>query len=343
MKFPARALRNAAIVAGLAAAMTCPPMAGAEPVVIKVDWTVVPQQFAPLIPGVPRYAPDLYRNYGKSYVVEPIRFQGGGVSLSALAVGETHLSTLSPQALVLGIVNAKLDLRVIGQQISTEMPGHLQTWFWVKKDRIATVDGLKGKVVGISARGSAIDAAAAIVLARHGLAAPRDFQFLELAFPFQLDALRAGKIDAAILIPPFSADAASDPTLKPLFSLGEAFGPLETSIWAGKRDFIEKNRAALVDFLEDNQRMRRWMRDPKTRPDAIRLLSDVSKVPVERYADWVYSDKDYYYDPKAMVDVSRLQKNVDDMKRAGIVPAAIDVAPYVDQSLAEEAAARIGR
>jgi len=224
MGFPARALRNAAIVAGLAAAMTCAPMAGAEPVVIKVDWTVVPQQFAPLIPGVPRYAPDLYRHYGKSYVVEPIRFQGGGVSLSALAVGETHLSTLSPQALVLGIVNAKLDLRVIGQQISTEMPGHLQTWFWVKKDRIATVDDLKGKVVGVNARGSAIDAAAAIVLARHGLAAPRDFQFLELAFPFQLDALRAGKIDAAILIPPFSADAASDPTLKPLFSLGRRSG-----------------------------------------------------------------------------------------------------------------------
>src|SRR4030088_2234420 len=98
----------------------------------------------------------------------------------------------------------------------------------------------------------------------------------------------------------------------------------------------------LVDFLEDNQRMRRWMLDPKTRPDAIRLLSDVSKVPVERYADWVYSEKDYYYDPKAMVDVRRLQKNVDDMKRAGIVPAAIDVAPYVDQSLAEEPAARIG-
>jgi sulfonate transport system substrate-binding protein len=343
MRFPARALGKAAIVAGLAAAMTCAPMAGAEPVVIRVDWTVVPQQFAPLIPAVPRYAPDLYRHYGKSYVVEPIRFQGGGVTLSALAVGETHLATLSPQALVLGIVNAKLDLRAIAQQISTEMPGHLQTWFWVKKDRIATVNDLKGKVVGVSARGSAIDAAAAIVLARHGLAAPRDYQFLELAFPFQLDALRAGKIDAAILIPPFSADAASDPTLKPLFSLGEAFGPLETSIWAAKRDFIAKNRAALVDFLEDNQRMRRWMVDPKTRPDAIRLLSDVSKVPVARYADWVYSDKDYYYDPKAMVDVSRLQKNVDDMKRAGIVPAAIDVAPYVDQSLAEEAAARLGR
>src|SRR5258707_13871979 len=134
MRFPARALRNAAIVAGLAAAMTCAPMAGAEPVVIKVDWTVVPQQFAPLIPGVPRYAPDLYRNYGKSYVGEPIRFQGGGVSLNALAVGEKHLSTLSPQALVLGIAKAKLDLRAIGQQISTALPRHLRTWCWGKRN-----------------------------------------------------------------------------------------------------------------------------------------------------------------------------------------------------------------
>ena len=42
-----------------------------------------------------------------------------------------------------------------------------------------------------------------------------------------------------------------------------------------------------------------------------------------------------------MVDVALLQKNVDDMKRAGIIPAAIDVKPYVDMSLAAEAAARL--
>src|ERR1700759_2573029 len=101
------------IVAGLAGALTCARMAAAEPVVLRVDWTVLPQQFAPLIPEVPKYAPDLYRHYGKSYVVEPIRFQGGGATLTGLAVGETHLSTLNPQSLVLGIVNAKLDLRVI--------------------------------------------------------------------------------------------------------------------------------------------------------------------------------------------------------------------------------------
>jgi NitT/TauT family transport system substrate-binding protein len=338
-----RGFKTVAIVAGLAAAAVCGQVAGAEPLDLRVDWTVLPQQFAPLIPLVPRYAPDVYRHYGKSYVVEPMKFQGGGVTLTALAIGETHLSTLNPQALVLGIVNAKLDLRVIAQQISSEIPGHLFTWFWVRKDRVKTIDDLKGKTIGVNARASATDAAAEIVLSRHGLTPLQDYQLLEVAFPFQLAALRAGTIDAAVLVPPFNLDAEADPSLKPLFSLGDAFGPLETSVWAGKADFIAKHRAALVDFLEDNMRMRRWMLDPATRPDAIRLLSDVSKVPSEKYDGWVYSKKDYYYDPEARVDVKRLQRNIDDMKRANVVPTAIDVAPYVDLSLGDEAAARLGK
>jgi sulfonate transport system substrate-binding protein len=242
---------------------------------------------------------------------------------------------------VLGVVNARLDLRVIAQQISTEMPGHLHTYFWVKKDRIRTIDDLKGKVIGVNARGSNIDAAAEIMLSRRGLTAPRDYQFVEFPFPAQLPALQAGKIDAAILLPPFQVEAEADPALKPIFSLGDAFGSLETSLWVAQAAFVEKNRAALVDFLEDNIRMRRWMFDPNTRKDAIRMLADVSRIPAQKYAGWVYTDKDYYYDPDARVDVSRLQRNVDDMKRAGIVPAAINVSTFMDLSLVQEAAKRL--
>src|SRR5882672_4080280 len=84
--------------------------AGADPLKIRADWNITPGQFAPLIPSVPQYAPDVYRHYGKSYIVEPLKMQGGGATLTALAVGETDLSTLSPQALVLGVTNAKLEL-----------------------------------------------------------------------------------------------------------------------------------------------------------------------------------------------------------------------------------------
>ena len=317
--------------------------AAADPVKIRADWNIIPGQFAPLIPTVPQYAPDVYRHYGKSYVVEPLHLQGGGATLTALAVGDTDLSTLSPQTLVLGVTNAKLDLRVIALQIATEVPGYLQTYFWVHKAEIATIDDLKGRVIGITTRGSNVSSAAEMVMANHGLHEPRDFRLLEVPFPGQLPALEAHKIDAAVLVPPFHLQAEKNPDLKPIFGVGDAFGPVETLLWMAKAEFVAQNRAALVDFLEDNIRMRRWMFDPKTRPEAVKQLADTTKVPVERYADWVYTKGDYYYDPQAMVDVALLQKNVDDMKTAGIIPAAIDVKPYVDLSLVTEAAARAGK
>lgn len=302
---------------------------------------MAPEQLAPLIPSVPKYGPQVYRHDGKSYIVEPIKLAGGGATLTALAGGDTDVSTLSPQALVLGIVNAKLPLRVIATQIATEVPGYLHTDFWVEKNRIRSIDDLKDKVVGINARGSNIDAAAEIILEKHALTTPQDYSLSELPFPSQLSALKSGKIDTAILVPPFNLAAEADPSLKSIFSLGDAFGPLETSLWVAQADFIAQHRAALVDFLEDNIRMRRWMFDPKTRMDAVRQLSDLTKAPVARYASWVYTHKDYYYDPKALVDVKRLQRNIDTMQAANIIPAAIDVSHYVDFSLVKEAASRI--
>src|SRR5262249_30053937 len=156
----------------------------------------------------------------------------------------------------------------------------------------------------------------------------------------QLPALKADKIDLGVLIPPFNLEGAADPELKPIFSIGDVFGALETSMWGGRADFINSHRAALVDFLEDNIRMRRWMADPETRDDAIKELAAVSKIPAERFESWVYTHNDYYYDPNAMVDVTRLQRNIDDMKNAGLVPAAINVSSYTDLSLAREAAVR---
>jgi NitT/TauT family transport system substrate-binding protein len=181
------------------------------------------------------------------------------------------------------------------------------------------------------------------MLLRHNLKPASDYQILEVPFPSQLAALKADKIDVGVVIPPFSLEAETDPRLKPLFSIGDVFGPLETSMWVSRADFVNDHRAALVDFLEDNIRMRKWMSDPTTRDDAVRELSAVSKIPAERFESWVYTHKDFYYDPNATVDLPRLQRNIDDMMTAGIIPAVINVSSYADLSLAREAAARVQR
>jgi ABC-type nitrate/sulfonate/bicarbonate transport system substrate-binding protein len=317
--------------------------AAAAPQTIRVDWAVTPGQFAPLIPTVPQYGPDVYRHYGKSYIVEPIRLQGGGASLSALAAGETDLSTLSPQTLVLGVVNAKLDIKVIAQQISTEVPGYLNNYFWVRADEVKTIADLKGRVIAVPARNSNIDSSLHTILARVGMTEPRDYQLVEIRFPVSLVALESRKVDATALVPPWSVMAAKNSELKKLFNIGEAAGAVEAVLWMATERFIAAHRAQLVDMLEDNIRMRRWMFDPKTRMDAIRQVADFTKTPIETYAGWMFTRQDYYYDPHALVDVARLQKNIEDMSRAGTVPASIDVRRYVDLSLAREAAARVGK
>lgn len=332
-----------AAVIGLAIAGLSASPGAADPLNIRADWSVLPAQFAPLIPSVPQYGPNVYRDYGKSYVVEPVKLTGGGATLTALAVGGTDISTFSPQTLIDAVVNAKLDVRAIGEQISTEVPGYAQTNYWVDKEQVKTFDDLKGKVFAVNALGSNVDAAARMVMARHGLTPPRDFSVVEVAFPAQLAALKAGKVNVAVLVPPFDQPAAADPALKPMFSVGDAFGPVETLMWVAKEDFIKAHRAALVDFFADNIRMRRWMLDPKTRMDAVRQLADVSKIPVAKLEGWSYTNKDYFYPPDAAINVPRLQKNINDMAQVGVVPKAIDITPYVDLSMVKEAAERVGK
>ena len=331
------------LAAGLAIVGIGAHDAAADPLNIRADWSVLPGQFAALIPSVPQYGPNVYRDYGKSYVVEPVKLTGGGATLTALAVGGTDISTFSPQTLIDAVVNAKLDVRAIGEQISTEVPGYAQTNYWVDKEQVKTFDDLKGKVFAVNALGSNVDAAARMVMARHGMTPPRDFSVVEVAFPAQLAALKAGKINVAVLVPPFDQGAIADPALKPMFSVGDAFGPVETLMWVAKEDFIKAHRAVLVDFLADNIRMRKWLLDPKTRMDGVRQLADISKIPLEKLEGWAYTNKDYFYPPDAAIDVKRLQKNVNDMAQVGVVPKAIDIAPYVDLSLVKEAAERVAK
>ena len=327
----------------LAASILAIPTLGnaAEPLKIRIDWSTTPGQFAPLIPTVPKYAPDVYKHYGKSYVVEPIRLQGGGANLTALAANEIDISTLSPPNLASGVNEAKLELRVIGSQIATGVAGYLSTDFFVRAGEISRLEDLKGKVVGVNARGANVEAATMLLLRKIGLEEPRDYQIAEVRFPAMIAALESKRIDVAPMVPPFHLMAEKNPAFKKLYSVHDAFGEAETLMFIAKADYVAKHRAALVDFLEDNIRMRAWMSDPKTRPAALKQLSDTTRLPVTDYEEWVYTKKDYYYHPQAMIDAKRLQRNINTMKETGMIPATIDVDRYVDMTLASEAAARI--
>ena len=317
--------------------------ANAEPLKIRADYVAAPEKSVAILPVVAKSNPGVLRHYGKSYVLETTQMAGGGVILTAMASGQTDLSGFTPQMLVLAKVQANLDVRIIGQQISDGVPGNARTWWWVRGAEVQKIEDLRGKTIAINARGANPDAALRMTMNKHGMADGKDYQIVEMRFPAMLPALLEKRIDAGILIPPFYLPAEKNAALKPLFAVDEVFGANETVNLAVRADYLAKNRAALVDVLEDVMRFRRWIVDPRTRAEALKTVSETTKQPVEALAQWVYTAKDYYVDPQALVNVDRLQKNVIDMHRLGISPASIDVKPYVDLSLAREAAVRLGR
>jgi NitT/TauT family transport system substrate-binding protein len=328
------------LLAAVAATLVLPIAADAQPVKMRIQWSATPGHHTPLMPVLPKYGPDVFKHYGKSYVVEPVFMGGGGAALTALGANEVDLASINPQAFVLGIERAQLDIKAIGQQLSEGVPGYHGSAFWVRADEVRTPADLKGKVIGVSALGTNIDASARTLLAKHGLG-PTDYQFAEIRFTAQLAALESKRVDAAILLQPFNLQAKKNPAYKPLFAVSDVIGAQETSSWIGKTEWIANNRAALVDFMEDNIRMRRWMYDPKTRPEALKLVAEVTKQPAENFAEWVFTNADFFRDPNCLIDVERFQKNVDDLHELKILPMTAKVAPHIDNSLAKEAAARV--
>jgi NitT/TauT family transport system substrate-binding protein len=307
----------------------------AEPLRIKLQFAAS-SQFVPIIPTAPK---ELYKHWGKSYIVEPVFMAGAGPALTAYAAGELQLAALNPQTTANAVATAKLELTAIAQVLSTDVPGYSGGAFYCR-DTVRTVADARGKLIGINTRGSSPEAAARTFFARNGLG-DSDWQGVEMPFPASLAALDAKRVDCAVLVTPWNHIADTQrPELKVLFRNGDVFGSVESTSWFGKPDWIAKNRAALVDFLEDHIRMRRWCLDPKTQPEAVKLIAAHDKRKVEDVA-YLFTNKDNFHHPDLMVDVARFQKNVDDLHKAGVTPHTIDAAKHIDMSLVREALARV--
>jgi sulfonate transport system substrate-binding protein len=325
-------------VAAFAATTFGATTVAAEPLKIRISWAVAPAHLTPLIPHAPA---GVYRHYGKSYVVEPIRIAGSGPALQALAAGEVDMSGLSAQALVLGATRAKLDLKVVAQLMSQGVGEYPSSDFFARKGEIKSLKELKGKTIAVNARGSTIDAAVQRIMAKEGFEDGRDYRIVEIRFGAMFAALESKRVDVAPLLQPFNLLAERKGNMEPVFSIKDALGATQTLQYISRASWVAANRAALVDFFEDHLRYRRWLLDPANRDQALKILSELTKQPVKNYEDWAFTKKGYYYDPDGISDSKLLQKNIEDLKEMKILPTSIDVQKYTDMSLVQEAKKRI--
>jgi sulfonate transport system substrate-binding protein len=322
---------------GLAIVFTSAGAAGADPVRIRDGW-VAPGNWA----SIWLQKKELAKHFGQSYVMEPVHYVGTPPMITALATNEVEVTNLAYSTLGIAIGNAGLDdLRVISDEFQDGVPGWYSQGFMVLKDGpIQKVEDLKGKVVATNAAGSAVDVALKAMLHKHGLEANRDYTVVEAPFPAMKAMLAEHKVDLIPAVLPFSYDPELQKIGRALFVQRDAVGITDMITWQARKPFIDKNRAAMVDFMEDSLRIVRWYLDPENHEAAKQILGDLVKRPPETF-DWAFTKKDVYHDPNLTPNLDALQKNVDLTHDLGFTQASFDVKKYTDLSLVEEAAKRL--
>jgi sulfonate transport system substrate-binding protein len=312
--------------------------AQAEPLKVRVGWVVVPASTAPLF----LEKQDILRHFGKSYVVEVTRFEGTPPVITALASGELDIGPLAFSSFGLAIRNARMeDLRIIADESQDGVPGHQTNEFMVLNDSpIKRVEDLKGKVLATNAMGSAVDIAMRVMLRQHGLETQKDYTIVETGFPTMRAMLSEKKVDLASAVPPFSLDPGLRSIARTLFTQKDAFGTTQLTLWAARTGFLQKNRAAMVDFMEDVLRAIRWYVDPVNHAQAVAIVARLMKAPPERF-DWAFTNRDQYRDPNGIPNLDALRNNLQKQKEVGFLNGDVDVAKYSDLSIVQEAANRL--
>ena len=140
-----------------------------------------------------------------------------------------------------------------------------------KDSGINKVEDLKGKVIGTNGGGSAVDVAVRAMLKKHGLEDKRDYTMLEGPLPAMPAMLLEKKVDLIPAVLPFALNPKLRAEGKVLFDLKDAMGTTQMIVWTARKSFIDKHRAAMVDYLEDMLRVTRWYLDPKNHDEVARL------------------------------------------------------------------------
>src|SRR5215472_8514742 len=303
-----RSSKKAALIALCAALLGAAGARAQEPVKIRVSWVAPIANWASIL----LEKKDLARHLGKSYVMEPVRYAGTPLIITGLASRELEIGNLAYSTLALAVQNAGMDdLRIIADEFQDGVPDYYSQEFMVLKDGpIKRVEDLKGQVIATNAAGSAVDVAMRAMLRKHGLEDRRDYQVVEAPFPAMRAMLAEKKVAIIPGVLPFSLDPELRKIAQPLFVQREALGVTDMIVWTARKPFLDRNRAAMVDFMEDTLRIVRWYLDPANHKEVMDIAARVTKQPAAQL-DWLFTKQDAYHDPNMMPDLAALQGNVD--------------------------------
>ncbi len=313
----------------------------ADPLKIRMGWVAAPASLVPILFPVEGIA----QHKGKSYTVEDTHFQGSPLQITALQAGQIDIAALGFSSFSLAVENAGMnDLRIIGDEIQWGVEGYGTADFAVLKDGpIKKVEDLKGKVLVTNGIGGGLDMIMKAEMLKHGMIDKRDFSVIEINFPNMKSVIEEHKADLIPSVLPFSRNPAQAEITRTLFTTSDAMGHVALSFWVAHQDFLDKNHAAMVDFLEDYVRSIHWYLDPKNHDAAVKYVSDFTKVPVPVLQDWLFTEVDNYRDPNGLTDIDAVSRNIHTQRELGLIKADLDAHQYDGLALIREAAKRVNK
>jgi len=327
------------VAAAVAAVALHAATAQADPLKIRMGWVAAPASLVPILFPTDTIA----QHNGKSYTVEPTHFQGSPLQITALQSGQIDIAALGFSSFSLAVENAGMnDLRIIADEIQWGVEGYGTADFAVLKDGpIKKVEDLKGKVLVTNGIGGGLDMIMKAEMLKHGMIDKRDFSVIEINFPNMKSVLEERKADLIPSTLPWSRNPAQAAITRTLFTTSDAMGHVALSFWVAHKDFLDKNRAAMVDFLEDYVRSIHWYLDPKNHDAAVKYASDFTKVPVETMQGWLFTKTDNYRDPNGLTDIDAVSRNIHTQRELGLIKADLDARQYDALDLIKEAAKRV--
>jgi NitT/TauT family transport system substrate-binding protein len=328
-----------ALTAGFALALALGVAAQAEPLKIRLAWVATPPELPPIL-----FAKDgVAKHLGQSYTVEPLHFEGTPPMISGFATGEVDIGPIAYPSFASAVQNAGMsDLRIVADEFRDGVDGYYSSEYMVLKDSgIAKIEDLKGKVLATNALGTAAYIGMTAILVQHHLQERKDYTVIEVPFPQMTAMLLDKKADLIGPPPVFANNPDFRAKTRVLYTQKDSMGPTQMTFFVARAPFLQKNRAAVVDFFEDELRAVHWYLDPANQQEALQIIARFTKIPAERLQGLVFTTMDYYRDPTGVPDLDTLQHNLDTQRELGLLKDKVEVKPYADLSIIEEAGKRL--
>ncbi len=292
----------------------------AQPVKIRMGWGIPAEE----IHYVMMKKPEILKHHGKWYTLEWFQFQGTAPQAQALAAKSLDAGTVASLSLAQAVEKAQLDVVVTGQMIGEKKDQSFSTTWLVKEDSpIKSLADLKGKIVGVNVYGASLDYIARTKIKEAGLKPEVDVKIVEIGFGLMDEALRSGKIDVGVFPQPFLYNAKNKGGVRELFKLTDVQPDFVQLINVFDREFINKNPGVMVAFQEDWKTAAKFVME--NRDETIKIMSEISKMPVELLQKFLITKNDYYRTNTGMPDLKALQLNWDYMAKEGHIKAKMDV------------------